>query len=515
MTGTAHPHAFARARGDGQPVLDDQVIARARRPRNVTTRIFRWLPVAIIPITGLVVFAQLNTPISDPDTFWHLRLGKHLQDSWRFVGSEPWSSFADRPLVLHEWSPELVYVAVHHVAGWAGLSYLQAFGALALLVTLYVCTRQFSAPLVASLTAIAALAGASDSVALRPQVISFILLAVFTTAWLRTFDDGRARWWLIPLAWVWACSHGMWFVGVGVGAAVVLGMLVDRRLSWRAASRLAAIPVGGLLAAALTPVGTQLLASPVGMRGYTRFISEWRTPSPFMLQVMITLGIAIALVVIWTRTRTRPFWTDLILMGIGVVCTLAYARTIALGAIILALLAARALNGVVPVGADRQLEKGKEVAVVGLGVALVCLVGAWTSRVDVSQPADVPFAFNSILDALPADAVVFNEYELGGWLLWEHPSLDPVIDGRADVYTVAHFDEIAGAYDLLPGWEATVRDSGASAAVLKEGTSLPEALARYLGWRRVSSDEGYVLLMPPGRERPGGAGSPATLLTPP
>ncbi len=499
MTGTAHLPTTVRDGDDGQAALGDESASGPRLQRSPMDRVFRWLPVAIIPITGLVLFGGLNRPISDPDTFWHLRLGTYLWDSWRFAGPEQWSSLADRPLVLHEWSPELLYVAAHRVAGWPGLSYLQAFGGLVLLLTLYLCTRQFSAPLVATLTAIAAWAGASGSVALRPQVVSFILLAVFTTAWFKTFDDGRARWWLIPLTWVWACSHGMWFVGVGVGAAVVLGMVVDRKVSPRSALRLAAIPLAGVAVAALTPVGPQLLASPGSIRDYTRFVSEWQTPSPFMLQTLITLGMAGALVVIWTKTRVMPSWTDLLLLVVGVACTLAYARTIALGAIILALLAARALGEIVPTRAERRLEKRKEVAVIGIGLALVCLIGPWTARSDVSSPAQVPSAFNSALDALPTDAVVFNEYQLGGWLLWEHPTLDPIIDGRADVYTVQHFEKVVGAYDLLPGWEATVRQSGASAAVLKEDSSLAAAMVKYVGWQRVAADEGYVLLMPPGR----------------
>ena len=499
MTGTAHSPANARAGDDGQPVLDDEALTGPKPARRGMDQLFRWLPVAIIPITGLVLFGRLNRPISDPDTFWHLRLGTYLWDSWRFAGPEQWSSLADRPLVLHEWSPELLYAAVHQVAGWPGMSYLQAFGGIALLLTLYICMRQFSAPLVASLTAVAAWIGASGSVALRPQVVSFILLAVFATAWFKTFDDGRARWWLIPLTWVWACSHGMWFVGVGVGATVVLGMFVDRRLALRSALRMSTIPVAGVFVAALTPVGPRLLASPGSIRDYTRFVTEWQTPSPFMPQALITLAMAGALVVIWTKTRARPFWTDLFLLGVGVACTLAYARTVALGAIIIGVLAARALGNVVPTRAEVQLEKRKEVAVVSVGLALVCLVGPWIAHGDVSKPTQVPFGFNSMLDALPAGAVVFNEYELGGWLLWEHPGLDPVIDGRADIYSVAHFEKVIRAHDLVPGWEGTVRGSGASAAVLKEDTSLASAMVTYLGWRRVATDQGYVLLMPPGR----------------
>lgn len=499
MTGTEHALAAAGAGQDEQSPMGGQVGAISEHPRSIMDQVFRWLPVGTIPIVGLVIFRRLDKPISDPDTFWHLRLGTYLWDTWNFVGPEPWSALADQPLVLHEWSPELLYVAAYRVTGWSGLSYLQAVGGLALLLTLYLCTRQFATPLVAALTATAAWVGASGSVALRPQVVSFILLAVVVTAWLKTFDDGRARWWLIPLTWAWACSHGMWFVGTGVGAAAVVGMVLDRRLTLRSSLRMVMIPVAGVLAAALTPVGPRLLASPGSIRDFTRFVSEWQTPSPFMPQSLVTLGIAGALILIWTKTAARPSWTDLLLFGAGMACTLVYARTIALGAIILGLLAARALAELTPTSTQRQLERRKEVAVLGVGIVLVCLLGPVTSTVDVSEPAQVPTAFNAKLDALPADAVVFNDYQLGGWLLWEHPTLDPVLDGRADVYTVEHFENVIKAYGLAPGWEETLQDSGASAAVLKADAALPAAMESYLGWTRVASDEGYALLMPPTR----------------
>ena len=53
----------------------------------------------------------------------------------------------------------------------------------------------------------------------RPQLVSIALAAVVTAAWLCSARDLRARWWLVPVTWVWACSHGLWFVGPLVGLA--------------------------------------------------------------------------------------------------------------------------------------------------------------------------------------------------------------------------------------------------------------------------------------------------------
>ena len=71
----------------------------------------------------------------------------------------------------------------------------------------------FSPPLLAT---VAGWVGAGGSLSPRPQVFGFILLAVSLAAWLRTERDGRIRWWLLPLTWLWACVHGTWLYAVGL-----------------------------------------------------------------------------------------------------------------------------------------------------------------------------------------------------------------------------------------------------------------------------------------------------------
>ena len=77
---------------------------------------------------------------------------------------------------------------------------------------------------------------------MRPQVLSYLLIAVTTAAWLETRRDGKVRWWLVPLAWVWAMVHGMWPVGIIIGLVALVGLALDRAVTRRQWLRLAAIP---------------------------------------------------------------------------------------------------------------------------------------------------------------------------------------------------------------------------------------------------------------------------------
>jgi hypothetical protein len=103
---------------------------------------------------------------------------------------------------------------------------------------------------------------------------------------------------------------------------------------------------------------------------------------------------------------------------------------------------------------------------------------------------------NTELRALPSGTVVYNTYALGGWLLLTHRQLDPVIDGRTEVFSVAYVDRYVRSLQALPGWSSTVRSSGAQVALLERDTALSDALERQ-DWREVGRDNGYVLLRAP------------------
>lgn len=459
-----------------------------------------WLSTATLLAFGFVAFSAYYRPITDPDTFWHLRLGDQLRRTWTFVGPEPWSELATRPLVYHEWAPELLYAWAFSVGGYTALAWIQGAGATLVLVVLYVCCRRFTGPPIATLLSIAAFIGVAGSLLVRPQVMSIVLLPVFVAAWLTTSHDRKPRWWLIPLTFLWAMSHGMWFLGVAVGVLVIAGMALDRSVVARDVGRLSLVPLLSAVVVCLTPLGPRLLTTAGGMTAYTPFVTEWAPPSLLAPRSVATLGIALLVVLIWSRRRERTRWVDLGIWTFGVGLALTYTRTVALGAAVLAVLAASQVGqrrwGVAP-------SPRREALVVAFGMAAVLVLGPFASSVDTSHPPQVPSKLTSALDALPPGTRVFNAYELGGWLLWTQPDLDPVIDGRADVYDVDYFRRIVDAYALQPGWEESVEATGARVAVLPHTSQLAQALRTSLDWTVVDTDAGFDLLVGPGQHWPG------------
>ena len=451
-----------------------------------------WPALVLVVLAPLALLRATFRPVADPDTFWHLRAGEYVWHSWTFSGPEPWSAFSTQPWVLHEWMPELAMAGANAVGGLAAVAALTAVAVTALFVVLYRTCRHWAPVLPSGIAATAGAYGASASFAPRPQLVSFLLLAVVVGAWLRTCEDGRLRWWLLPLQWVWACSHGYWFVGVMVGAACVLGLALERREV--SGLRMPALLVlCQALVCALTPAGPGVFLTLLRINAATSLVTEWGSSSLHDPAFALTVAATGLVVVIWVRSTTSLRWPHVVLLGLAVFWTLMYARTVALGSIIATPLVAMSLQSLHPEESVRRV-RGELGSLIGTGLAVV-LTAALVLPSVAKEPA-MPNALNPALDRLPAGTVVFNEYSLGGWLLWRHRDLAPAIDPRTEIFEVAYVRSYQAAESAAPGWREVVSASGAQYAVLPTNLPLADAL-RDDRWTTVGSDEGYSLLKRP------------------
>ena len=262
----------------------------SRRPSRLVST---WAPLGVVALVPLFLLFGRSHQIGDPDTFWHIRAGDYLLQTWQFAGPDPWSPFTANAWVLHEWVPELALSLAYRVDGLTGVAWAWYVGTVLVALAFYVSCRSQGRIVLSAIATVLALLGAAASLTPRPQLVSIALAAVVTAAWLSTARDGRARWWLVPMTWVWACSHGMWFVSPLVGCAVVLGLLLNRDRA-KPLRRLGAVALSCVLVAAITPAGPSLLLAPLSVSGYTRFVSEWDPPRltspPVAVTVLLLVG---------------------------------------------------------------------------------------------------------------------------------------------------------------------------------------------------------------------------------
>jgi hypothetical protein len=492
---TTRPATVATARcGELDPAPPSDGLGTAspvaRRSGGVPLVLRQALP-------GLVVLCavlRMVRPVGDPDTFWHLAAGDHLRQTWSFNGTDPWSTMSTLPWRLHEWLPELLMSWMQQALGLAGVSWLLPLGVALVSLSLWAVLRREAPLLVATIVLVVALMGMSGSLSLRPHLVSFAFATLTTGAWLATRRDGKARWWLVPLTWVWACSHGMWFVGVAIGLVCLLGFLLDGTARGRAWCRLALVPLGSLVAAAVTPVGPQLLSAPFAVREYAQFVTEWRSPSLTDPAFVAFLVGAATIVLIWSRERRRAAWTEILLVGLAIGFALLYVRTIAVGAAIIAPVIALTLARVVRLPRER-LGRREVALTLGLTASALAIAGI-LAPTRGADPAWGPNDLDRQIAALPAATVLCNDYGSGGWLIWKHPNVRPAIDGRTEIYAVSHVEAYMTFQSAAPGWKAYVDRTGCRWALLPVDLPVAEALVAQR-WSVVQRGSTHVLLRAP------------------
>ena len=441
-------------------------------------------------VLALYVLRPLG-PVKDPDAFWHVVAGENLLNTGQFVLDDPFGAATEKVWILNQWLPEVLMNWAHTAYGLPGVAWLLCLGSLLVGLAVYAACRRRASALVSALVLAVTFVALSGSLSPRPQLVTFALAAVTTSTWLLTREDGRARWWLVPLTWLWACSHGMWFIGPVLGGIVVVGMFLERRVSFREAARLAVVPVLSVGVAALTPVGPRLFTSPFQVSGVTGMIREWQAPGltdPGLLAALLL----VAVVVVDQVVRGRGEWTVALLAVLALVLAVTWSRTTGLAAVVLAPLAALALQRLTRQKSSAVPRRERIAVLISSGLSLV--LAAVLAPVAALSPGIGPNGLDAALDRLPAGAVVCNDQVDGGWLMLRHPGLRPTMDTRVELYSVERIRQYLSFVAGEPGWRAYTSRVGCTYALMPTDAAVVRVMRGTGSWSLMAEVGGYVLL---------------------
>jgi hypothetical protein len=445
----------------------------------------RGAPYAVLLVVLAVLTHRAAGRLHNADTFFHLRFGHEWLTSWSLRDPGSVSSYATADWVPTQWLPQVAMAAVEDGLGLAGVAWLSGLGFVALALTWYAVARRDAEPLVAAPVVALALIASSGGLSARPQVLSYLLVAVTAAAWLGAVHTRRAPWWVVPLTWVWAMCHGMWPVGLVVGGLVVL-------VGLRTVRAAAVVALSGV-AALLTPVGPPLVSAVLAVGDRRRFFGEWGTPDPSDPRLLPLAALLVATAVLTLRPGHRDATrTGLLLLALA--CAVWSTRTVPVAAALVVPLAAAALQPLL--GPRPGWTRPERVVALG-GAATALAVLALVVPRTAAAPPPVPAWADPALDALPAGTPILNGWDLGGWLMWRHPQLDPVMHGYGDTFTVAELQRNADIEATRPGWATLVRATGVAHALVRPGTHLARGLVVDEHWRVVHRSADLVLLVPP------------------
>ncbi|MFC8504256.1 hypothetical protein ACFUC1_18005 [Pedococcus sp. NPDC057267] len=457
----------------------------------------------------LAAVALTTRAVSDPSPWLHLKVGQYLLDGGRFGAVDPWAPFAQGHYEPTQWLPSVVTARLYATWGLPAVAWSRTAGIVALALALLLWLRRFARPALTLPLSLLALAGSWPALTERPQVAGFVLLVVTIGAWWASAHDGRTRWWLVPLTWLAACVHGVWSIGLGLGALVVAGLVLARTFEPRERSRMVVCLSACVAVTALTPLGPRLTLSPLTVGGNARqFVSEWMASSARTPSVALTLVALAAVFALWARSGRRPEAWQLLMWLAAIALTLVMQRTVPVAAILAAFLLTEAVperalsHDPLSAGPEagspvpRRLPR-REVAGLLAGTLVALLLAAPLAAVRARDARGVPVALASSLRALPVGTHVVVDGDMSGWVLFAAPGLRPVFDIRVEVYPPAHVRGFIAALRAQPGWSAYLQRTSTRAALVKQDAPLASALTDQWHWRTVGTSDGYSLLVAP------------------
>ena len=440
---------------------------------------------------GAFAVAIARAP-SDPDMYWHLASGKWMVEHGAVLRNDVFSStVAGQPYSVGEWLGEIVLYAAYVTGGWAGVVLLR--GVLVAVAAFFVTRVALRAgsPWVAIPLTLAALLLSSVVWTDRPQLFTLALFPLLLDLLLLA-REGRTRLLVVvpPLLLVWTDLHG----GYALGLALVFLFTLEAVLR-RAQTRVFVVAsVLAALATLLDP-GALGLGAAVGHAATPpRYIVEEAPPDVlrpagalfalFVLGVLAagmraggTLLDALVLIpLLWlalTAQRDMPYFAF---------ASVPYlARTIprAMPPLPLALPHVVAPRAMLPAIA------------VGLGIAALLGLTALPSAPDESAyPARALGALRS------GTGTLLNEYDWGGYLIWNAPERPVYIDGRLLPYLPKVLADFNTVVALGPGWRDILTRDRIATVLIRPDRPLAGAL-REDGWRVVASDATFVLFERP------------------
>ncbi len=503
---------------------------------------FRFLaPVLVAALAAAFAIHR----IEDFDVWYHLAAGRWMWANGRWPMANTFAFTApDHPWIDLHWIFQLLLYGAYVVAGPNGCMALVVVLLLATVALLYGLARRSASPAAVAFLLAVALTVASPRFVPRPEMLSFVLFALYLWLLESYPGNGRAIYWLVPLQILWVNSQGIFAVGLALIGCYWLGATIAflplpggwKRASalpaaaWRRLTLVLALATAGCVlnpygvAGALFPL--QLLPRVTGSSLFSARIGEFRAPfesgyAPPLTYTWAALMGAVALAFVvnvrhwrlgrllavaafaWLSAhalRNMAFFSWIAVIGIATNCGEALRAGPGAGAS--ATLSRSRLRARLPRLAEA----------VGLG-AIALLIGALvTNHFSRFLGIEREFGLGVSPVRFPAEAVAFAEevgitgrpfncLAMGGYLTWmRYPSQQVFVDGRLEAFPERVFRNYFRVIDDPKLWPQLVARYRVDYVLLYHlwGNRLPLVtyLASGYGWRLVYYDEIASIFLP-------------------
>jgi hypothetical protein len=412
-----------------------------------TWRCLFTFPAMLTTALAALVYALANRSIGDPDIWWHLRNAEYLVTTGRIVRADMYSfTTAEVPWINHEWLAELPYYFAYRWLGYRGLFLLFVLLLeIILLGVFYLATLRSGNVKAGFLTSWIAVYLATVSFGPRTLLFGWIFLIVELLI-LARFQQGRDHLLWLPLLFlVWVNSHGSWLIGMvlllGFVAAGCVrgdwGRIHAPRWSGSQAKRLALACVLSLAALFVNPYGYLLVGYPFNLAFRQKLnisnVQEWQSLDFHSLRGKMVMAMLAATLLLALARRSEWLLTDLFLLCVAFYSALTYTRFLFLAAILFTPLLARELNALPPVDSANDKPALNALLMAGL-LASVFLRLPSEAKLVTGTADEYPVQAAAFLKQFQPQGPVLNDYDWGGYLIWNARQVPVFVDSRVDIY---------------------------------------------------------------------------------
>ena len=402
-----------------------------------------WLRLYILPAwfmygTAFALFFVCGLGIIDPDFGWHLASGRYY---WAHgIPTHDIFTFSAQhfPWINHEWFSDMVLAAVYHLGGHVLVALLYAA---MWTLAFWLVARRCRLSIIVIAGAIACLPFAGVRAITWTVLCAAVLYELFRAS--------RRTHWLIPfLMLVWANLHG----GFIIGLAYIAYRLIARP-SWR----LAVITAVSVLATTVTPYGAAIyveIIRTLGDRSLHGRISEWQSLA-FSIEVALLAAVWATCRYFYTRSVWRTAFAFPMFLIIGTVMSVRNVPIL----VIFAVADIAHMMVAVPLPWVRIRERLQAIRPLMIALALIVVSFGgyllWRDFMLVRVAAESRYPreiAQSLQTGVCSHGNLYNDYNIGGYLIWRAPRQKVYIDGRMPSWQY-------GGVKIMDNYYRVVRDA--------------------------------------------------------
>lgn len=414
-------------------------------------------------------------------------LGRHLQNG-RWVVDNHFNIFQkdspvhenfysytnpDFQVPNHHWGSGVLLFLIYKIAGFSGLSLFYILLSLFTFSIFFLIAKRESNFTIALLLSLLLLPLMAERREIRPEIFSYFFAGVFwLVLWLwQKKELVTSRLFILPILMIfWVNLHVYFFLGlflIGVFWLVEMlpiffSKLEDEEFLKKAArfKSLSWVLVLSILASLISPFGLKGLLYPLQIfknYGYTIvenksvwFVENYGIVNSNFLLIKTVLALMIlSFMLLYAADRKKISMRHLLFaFFFGVIGWMAIRNFTLLGFFALPILAANFENIFTPNRKDNSPAKENGLAVVYITVAIFAVFASYQFISLHSPDRGVGLllgneAAGEFLKSEKIAGPIFNNYDIGGYLIWNLPAREKVfVDNRPEAYPDSFFSEV-------------------------------------------------------------------------